>query len=283
MSKAIIVISMMVFAFAILLLFQSGSLISEKPLPSEEGISALIHIPPNQEKIGKLDILFIGNSYTFMHSMPLMVANIAKSDTKNAIELNIQSVAFSAARLKDHWADERAKQILQQKPWDFVILQDQSDWATHEDGIIDNHAYITRFKQIAKQTNEKALVAVFKTWPKQKDSAWYTNPDTRKTLRNYEYMRLAIDQNTRKNANKANLDIVPAGDYWLYILDNNIPISLYSADGSHPSVAGSYLNALVFYRYFTMSDLNNVTYIPVGLTQQHALKLHKIAKFGDIK
>lgn len=283
MSKTIIIVSMTIFGVAMLVLFQSFASKTPKLLPSEAGITPIVNVPANKEKIGKLDILFIGNSYTFMHSMPQMILNIAKSDHNNAIELNIQSITISSARLKEHWNEGSAAQSIQQKPWDFVVLQDQSDWATLEDGVINNLAYITRFKQITKQSNEKAIITVFKTWPKQKDSGWYKNAETRNYLRSHNFMRLSIDQNTTNNANKANVDIVPISDYWLYILDNNIPVRLYEPDGSHPSVAGSYLNALVFYRYFTMSKLENIPYAPVGINKKAALKLQEIAKFGNLK
>lgn len=283
MSKAIVVVSMMIFIIAGIMMMQSGMFSSMSPLPSEEGQTQLLNAPANQPKVGTLNILFIGNSYTFMHSMPQMIINMAKSDPQNGVELNIQTVTISGATLKNHWADTQAKSLLQIKPWDFIILQDQSDWATQENGVIDNYAYIMRFKGLAREMNEKAIIASFKTWPKQMNSFWYKNSETKQQLRNYNFMRITIDQQTRKNAKKSNTDVVPVGDYWLYITDKNIPIQLYNPDGSHPSVAGSYLNALVFYRYFTMSNLQSVDYLPFGINEQQAHKLREIAALGDLK
>ncbi len=282
MSKAIIIVSMMIFIISGILMLQMSTY-RAKPLPSEEGLTQLSQAQPQATKIGKLDILFIGNSYTFMHSMPHMIIGMATSDTKNAVELNIQSITIGGARLKEHWLDGRAATLLNQKAWDFVILQDQSNWPTFENGIIDNYAYITRFKNLAKTSNKKAIIASFKTWPKQEGSHWYKNPETRKSLKNYDYMRLSIDKNTALNAKKTNIDIVPAGDYWLYMLDNKIDIPLYMEDGSHPSVAGSYLNALIFYRYFTMSNLKSITYTPYGIKEEEAAKLREIAALGNIQ
>lgn len=283
MSKAIIVISITVFAFAFILFFQSGSVVAPKPLPSVEGVTQLINAPANSTKIGKLDILFIGNSYTFMHSMPQMVLNMAMADPTNGVELNIQSVTFGGARLIDHWKNGTAVNILKQQPWDFVILQDQSNWATEKDGDINNLAYIVRKKALAVDYNQKAIVSVFKTWPKKEGSSWYIDPKLRKDTISYDHMRMSLDKKTTINAQKANVDIVPASDYWLYIKDNKIPIELYDPDGSHPSVAGSYLNALVFYRYFTASDLKNIPYVPAGITPEQAAKLREIAALGDVQ
>lgn len=283
MSKVIIVASLTIFAFAIILFFQSGSIVAPKPLPSEEGVTPILNAPANNQKVGKLDILFIGNSYTFMHSMPQMIINMAASDPNNGVELNIQSVTFSGARLIDHWKNGTAVNILKQKPWDFVILQDQSNWATQKDGDLNNLAYTVRMKALAVDYNKKVIVSVFKTWPKKENTSWYIDPQLRKDTISYEIMRSYLDQKTAENAQRANVDIVPASDYWLYIKDNNIPIELYDPDGSHPSVAGSYLNALVFYRYFTASDLKTIPYIPAGITPQQAEKLKEIAALGTLK
>ncbi len=212
-----------------------------------------------------------------------MLASIAKSDPQNAVELNIQSITIGGARLKEHWKDGRAANLLRQKPWDFVILQDQSNWATYEDGVTNNYAYTVRFKALAKESNEKAIIASFKTWPKQKDTHWYINPKTRTFLKSYDYMRRSIDKNTKTIATRTGIDTVPVSDYWLYVLDNKIPVQLYEQDGSHPSIAGSYLNALVFYRYFTMSDLKNVNYTPPYIDPKTVKKLREIAALGNIQ
>ena len=45
---------------------------------------------------------------------------------------------------------------------------------------------------------------------------------------------------------------------------------LYGPDRHHPSVAGSYLGALVFYRFFTGRTGAEATYLPRGLGKQDA-------------
>ena len=59
-----------------------------------------------------------------------------------------------------------------------------------------------------------------------------------------------------------NASEVPIGNYWLYAMGKDSKIELYSGDGSHPSVVGSYFTALIFYRYFTARPLDDVDYFP---------------------
>lgn len=61
---------------------------------------------------------------------------------------------------------------------------------------------------------------------------------------------------------RGNYREVPIGNYWLYGLGKDSKIELYSGDGSHPSVVGSYFTALIFYRYFTARPLDDVDYFP---------------------
>lgn len=265
----------------LVLYIQYGVFAPKKPLPSVPGQTPILTAQPNQGKTGELNILFIGNSYTFMHSMPQMIINMAKSDKQNAIKLNIQSITISSARLKEHWKNGNAAKLLQQNHWNYVIFQDQSNWATEKGGERNNYVYLIRFLSLTQ--NSKTIHAIFKTWPKQKDSAWYVNPNLKRVTHSYEIMRRALDRKTKRNAQKTGIEVVPISDYWLYILDNEIPIRLYEQDGSHPSVAGSYLNALIFYRYFTMSDLKSITYLPYGIKPEETQQLREIAALGDLK
>lgn len=256
---------------------------SHTPLATKQGVTRLMKATANSEKIGTLNILFIGNSYTFMHSMPQMIINIAASDPKNAIELNVQSITIAGARLKEHWKDGTAAEVLKHRQWDFVILQDQSNWTTEQGGARNNYIYASKLKKIAHDINPKSIITFFKTWPKKKGSEWYSNPSMKNHTISYKYMRNAINHKHSSIVKKLGVQIVPISDYWLYIHDNNLTVDLYEPDGSHPSIAGSYLNALIFYRYFTASKLRDVTYIPPYLQQKTAIQLRQIAALGSLK
>lgn len=52
----------------------------------------------------------------------------------------------------------------------------------------------------------------------------------------------------------------PVGSVWKYIRDTDSTIALYTSDGSHPSLAGSYVAACTFFTVFTRSNPMNITF-----------------------
>ena len=70
-----------------------------------------------------LDVLFIGNSYTYANNMPQMVSELALSfgDT-----LNFESSTPGGATFNTHSTNINTLNKISQKPWDYVVLQAQS-------------------------------------------------------------------------------------------------------------------------------------------------------------
>ena len=53
--------------------------------------------------------------------------------------------------------------------------------------------------------------------------------------------------------------------------------NLYDPDGSHPTIQGSYLAALVIYATATGKDPRNLTYKPGNLDENDAMRLRNVA------
>ena len=81
-----------------------------------------------------LRVLFIGNSFTFVNSLPEVLAGIAKSLPKGpAIEPTM--VATGGMTLQWHLAAGKAAAAIESRQWDYVVLQEQSALgAGSEDG-----------------------------------------------------------------------------------------------------------------------------------------------------
>jgi hypothetical protein len=75
---------------------------------------------------------------------------------------------------------------------------------------------------------------------------------------------------------------VPLGDYWLYASQKHQMLNLYAPDGTHPHITGSYLNALIFYRFLTKNSAQTVTFVPPGLSKENAITLKEIASYGRL-
>jgi hypothetical protein len=65
-------------------------------------------------------------------------------------------------------------------------------------------------------------------------------------------------------ADSSKASVSPSGPAWKYVIDNHPTINLFSADGSHPSFAGTYLSACVFYSSIYQKS-------PVGATYSGSL------------
>ena len=84
------------------------------------------------------DVLFIGNSYTFSNNMPQMVSDIALSfgDT-----MDFESSTPGGATFNSHSTNTTTLNKISQKPWDYVVLQAQSQEPSFPPNQVANDVY----------------------------------------------------------------------------------------------------------------------------------------------
>ncbi len=228
----------------------------------------------SKNKLHNLNILFIGNSYTFFNNMPDMILQIAQNDPNNPYNLYTQSITFGGARLQDHWNNKNTHNIIEKRKWDIIVLQEQSQWALYGDMIKNTAAHVALFSKKAKQ--HKSFIMIYQTWPRQPHTHWYTSAEYKVATRSPEHMFNAIKSYTAKIASKNSVGTAPVGEYWYKILNTHPEINLYENDGTHPSMAGSYLAALVFYKYLTGNSPMDTSYIPKEVPKSHGEALKRI-------
>lgn len=245
-------------------------------LGSVEGITELMVANPQATPTRELSILFIGNSYTFFNNMPAILVDIASSDSDNKTRFMVQAVTRSGRRLADHWEDGVALQLIQSRHWDYVVLQEQSCWAMIPDWSHVTFAMARKFDNEIKKVGARTLI--FTTWAYKEGSQMYSKPEFSR-LYNPTYMRQLFDQKTAELAARIGAVAIPVGGYWQSVLYKQPDFPLYIADGTHPSVAGSYLAALMFYRYFAGYNPTNIGYTPQGVTEEQGEFLRNIAKW----
>src|SRR5262245_21382149 len=68
-------------------------------------------------------VLFVGNSYTSVNDLPRMFAALAASGGRNVVTM---MQAPGGELLQGHANDPHALAMLDQRGWDFVVLQEQS-------------------------------------------------------------------------------------------------------------------------------------------------------------
>lgn len=244
-------------------------------------ISGILFLSSYAAASPKLEILFIGNSYVASNDLVGMIARIAKSDSKNNIELEVTQFTVGAAKLKTLWDEGQALKVVLKKPhWDFIVLQEQSSWAMYPYDMQRAFEVAPEWRRmIAPRTSN---IVLFVSWAKQANSAWYRNPAT-SFFKDAVFMQRQLDQQSHKLARLLGASMVQVGDYWAYVLSKNPAMPLYSDDGSHPSVTGTYLTALIFYRYFTkQGSLESAGYVPSGVDREHAKILRQLVVAANL-
>jgi hypothetical protein len=179
---------------------------------------------PAAEEQKTLNILFIGNSFTYSNDLPRMIQGLANSRGRK-IEVEMQ--APGGCTLEKHWQDGKAAELIKSKQWDYVVLQE------HSDGPINNlkgmKEFAGKFDELIKKQGAKTVL--FMTWARQ-DKA----PTQRKITTGYE-----------ETAKELGATLVPVGLAWQKATSGNKSLTLHSADKHHPNEQGSYLAACVFF------------------------------------
>lgn len=182
-------------------------------------------------------VLFIGNSYTSNHDLPQMVAGLVEA-ADLPTRLQVESDTADAATLENHWNTRSVRDSIRSRAWEFVVLQEHSLRPLQRPQLTEKYA-----KLLAREIRKRgAKPLLFLTWAREE------KPRTQQEL-NRVYYRVA-------DAVKGT--VVPVGPAWARVRRERPKLKLFAYDGSHPTRAGTYLAACVFYAVITGRS-------PVGL------------------
>jgi len=188
-----------------------------------------------QDSPSGLRVLFIGNSLTASNDLPGMVKALIDSAATGPI--SVTTVAYPNFGLEDHWSTGRARQVIREGEWDFVVLQQGPSATEGRPSLLE---YSERFAdEIRARGAEPALYMV---WP------------TRARVFDLD----GVSESYRMAAERAGGLLLPVGDAWRIAWARDASLPLYGPDGFHPSPMGSYLGALVMVGELTGR-------LPVGL------------------
>lgn len=241
---------------------------------SAEGLTPVMTSDAKAGVKHELAMLFIGDSYTFVNNLPEMLVDIASSDTENNIRFVVQAYARGGFGLKELWTEQEAIKVIKSRHWDYVVLQEQGTWAMSDASVSTAVEAMNQFDAAIREAGARTVL--FTTWPRKPGSAWYTNEKT-SYLGNARIMMEQTSQYTKAVAAQLETVAIPVGNFWMNVLEAQPEFPLYYVDGSHPDPAGTYLSALVFYRYFGGHNPTGVSYVPSGVTPDQAAYLRGVA------
>lgn len=211
-------------------------------------------------------VLFIGNSYTFVNDLPGMFESMTAADDAPHV---VSSLATAGATVADHVVDPQLASVLAEG-WDVVVVQGQSvepiiAYDAFEQGVLDLATSID-------DASPGAELVLFETWARADGS-----PDLAVIGMSAEEMQQALTDGYANAALAVGAIVVPVGRSWANAATDAPEIELYADDGSHPSVAGSFLATCGFFGTLTGSPATGSAWVPAGLVLADADRLEAVA------
>lgn len=221
------------------------------------------------------NVLFIGNSQTFVNDLPMLVKEMA---TSTGDILNYGESTFGGFSFLQHLNSEDTQSKIRQGNWDYVVLQGRSGWPALSDEFVEANVY-----PYAKQLNDSitkynpcAEPVFYHTWGYRNGYTFYC-PEM-PTVCTYEGMDDMLQLRYPIMAIENDAILAPVGPVWRDLMSTFPVINLFDPDGSHPSLQGSYAGALTFYSILFRKDPNEVTYNPGIFTVEESLVKTAVTK-----
>ena len=196
-----------------------------------------------------LRVLFIGNSLTAWNDLPSMLQSLAVAGGHERPV--VQSVTRGGFSLEDHWNEGEAQKVIAAGKWHVVVLQQGPSALVESRQLLI--AYTRRFAEVIRRAG--AEPALYMVWPS--------------TDRRFDFGGVSTSYSSAARAVKA--ELFPAGEVWRHVLREHPDLRLYSEDGLHPTLAGSYAAALVL--YLGLYKAESLALPPLGIPETDARRL----------
>ncbi|HEX8458724.1 MAG TPA: SGNH/GDSL hydrolase family protein [Pyrinomonadaceae bacterium] len=182
--------------------------------------------PSGAQEARPLRVLFVGNSLTYTNDLPAMLEALAEA--AGAARPVCRAVVAGGYSLEDHWNQGTARKAIAQGGWDVVVLQQGP--SASEEGRRSLLEYARRFAEEIRRAG--AQPALYMVWPASSRKGDFDG----------------VVESYRQAAVDAKGLLFPAGAAWRAAWKRDPKLKLYSDDGLHPTVAGTYLAALTIYQ-----------------------------------
>lgn len=220
------------------------------------------------------NVLFVGNSYVYTNDLPTMLTDMAASVGD---KISCSSYTPGGCRFAQHCTNQ-SMTMIQQGGWDVVVLQEQSQYPAFPEWQVqrDVYPYAQRLVDSIYANNVCPEPMFFMTWGRKNGDA--QNASIFPPIGTYEGMDSLLRERYITMGKDNHASVCPAGKVWHYIRHNYPKIELYSADESHPSIAGTYAVACAFYTMIFEKDPTLATYHNTSLDTATERIIRDVAK-----
>ena len=230
---------------------EKGAVQSAIACPSPHGQRPQVVIYDNSVPRDTLKMLFIGNSYTYYHTYPMIFKEIAWREGHYA-DCNI--FISGGYTMKAHLANEHSMAQVDKGGYNCVMLQDQSILPTlngteHDAG---SSGYVGEMVKRVMKSSPNAKVSLEITWGRRFGNNNFGKYDKYVEIyphfyADYDAMQNRLIEVTTAEANEWGTMLTPVGLAWQIVMHERPDIMLYHTDNHHQSYAGAYLSAAVAY------------------------------------
>jgi hypothetical protein len=172
-------------------------------------------------------VLFVGNSYTYVNSLPQLFKALSEYAMPGH-RVEVKFVGGGGATLEKHWDVGQAQAEIRSGVWDYVVLQGQSMLGSSDltapDSADEFFRYARKFDN--EITSSGAQTVFYMTWSREDQG---------------DQQRYLTDA-YQEIGHELGSIVAPVGKVWDRVRDDPA-LQLYQGDGSHPEIDGSYLAA----------------------------------------
>ncbi len=211
-------------------------------------------MPMARTRPTRLSVLFIGNSFTARNDVPGLIGAMAAA---RGLRLEHRLISVGGASLRNHWNRGEAQKAIGKGGYDYVVLQEQSTLPVKNRARM--HENVRLFDEAIRAAGAKT--ALYLTWARQHV------PDTQRAITE-AYTSIGRD---------IGATVVPVGVAWeKFLAEHDRPV-LHDKDKSHPTLAGSYLAACVFFGVLFGESPVGIAVEVKGLSPEDVLVLQRAA------
>ena len=194
---------------------------------------------------GTLKILFLGNSHTSVNNVPELVRRLAQTSTK---PIDIRYELLGGGHLEDSAKSQEVFDKIKKGNFNYVVMQAAMVSMSHQNDYPQDGAIAIARAAVAAG----AKVLMYPEWSRQGIE------ETEYTERVYRSVGETVKGKT-----------APVGRVWDEVL-RHARLDLWSPDGNHASLDGSFLAANVLYRWIVQDDNAVTSYFPDGVSRGEA-------------
>jgi len=236
------------------------------------GFSASAQIEQNNANSNNTTkILFIGNSYLYYNSATEIFNAMVKEKFPNQ-KIITRLISGGGVTLAGHFQNKETLKALHSQKWDYVVLQEQSELGS---GVFINNIKYYGSMQPFFESARKFHKEIQKTGAKTALLMTWSGEEAPKKQGHITYAYASI-------AKELNALLIPVGLVWNKERQQH-RYTLYSNDGFHPSIYGSYLVAsTIFSTLFKETSLGIAGKLNGHTVDQYGNKSRKKSSLSSL-